>query len=568
VLIWINGPAGCDFVNRSYLDFLGVTMADVQGMGWAKYLHPDDYERYVSGYLAAAEKRALFESALRFRRADGVYRLMRTVGLPHFSPGGDFLGYVGSTYDITDIKMSREPGVFDEYADRLAQGIAAQAAIAIDNARLYAQAKKEIAERKAVEVELQLLNAKLEARIAERTTELVHEINEREKLQVQFLQAQKMESVGVLASGIAHDFNNILNIIQGYAALLSNSPADEAQTSESLKVINETIQRGSGIVQQLLTLARKTESRLEPTDANHLLEGLIKLLKETFPKTIELETKQAPELPAVLADPNQISQALLNLCVNARDAMPSGGRLTLTTELVDSAQLKDGGEEKSGRYVHIEVKDTGMGMDAAMKSRIFEPFFTTKKMSQGTGLGLSVVYGIVKNHNGFINVESKPESGTSFRLYFPVAQSLEKPATAEIAEASFETTERPNGHGTILLVEDEKNMLALLEKTLVRHGYQVLAAADGETALNIYRRSKEAIDVVLLDIGLPKVAGGDVLLKIKNENQDVKVVIASGYLDPKLKSEIDRAGVKHFLSKPYRPDEVVRTLQSLIEGES
>ena len=174
----------------------------------------------------------------------------------------------------------------------------------------------------------------------------------------------------------------------------------------------------------------------------------------------------------------------------------------------------------------------------------------------------------MKNHNGFINVESKPGAGTSFRLYFPVAQSLEKPATDKIAEASFETTERPNGNGTILLVEDEKNMLDLLEKNLVRHGYQVLAAADGETALNIYRRSKEAIDVVLLDIGLPKVAGGDVLLKIKNENPDVKVVIASGYLEPKLKSEIDRAGVKHFLSKPYRPDEVVRTLQSLIEGKS
>jgi two-component system, cell cycle sensor histidine kinase and response regulator CckA len=153
-------------------------------------------------------------------------------------------------------------------------------------------------------------------------------------------------------------------------------------------------------------------------------------------------------------------------------------------------------------------------------------------------------------------------------LYFPVAQSLEKPATDKKITASFETTQRPNGHGTILLVEDEKNMLDLLEKTLVRHGYQVLAAADGETALNMYRRSKQAIDVVLLDIGLPKVAGGDVLLKIKNENPDVKVIIASGYLEPKLKSEIDRAGVKHFLSKPYRPDEVVRTLQSLIEGES
>jgi two-component system, cell cycle sensor histidine kinase and response regulator CckA len=214
------------------------------------------------------------------------------------------------------------------------------------------------------------------------------------------------------------------------------------------------------------------------------------------------------------------------------------------------------------------VSDTGVGMDESIRKRIFEPFFTTKKMGQGTGLGLSVVYGIVKNHNGVINVESKPESGTSFKLYFPVAQSLAHPATDETAEGSFETTERPNGHGTILLVEDEKNMLELLEKTLARQGYQILVAADGETALNIYRHSKEAIDVVLLDLGLPKLAGRDVLLKIKNENPHVKVVVASGYIEPKLKSEIDRAGVKYFLSKPYRPDEVVRTLQSLIEGES
>jgi len=236
--------------------------------------------------------------------------------------------------------------------------------------------------------------------------------------------------------------------------------------------------------------------------------------------------------------------------------------------LIEGATLQRLGEALDGHYVCIEVSDTGVGMDESTRKRIFEPFFTTKSMGQGTGLGLSVVYGIVKNHSGFVNVESNPESGTSFRLYFPVAQSLEKPVTDEMTEASFETTERPNRHGTILLVEDEKNMLDLLEKTLVRHGYQVLTAGDGETALNIYRRSKKAIDVVLLDIGLPKVAGRDVLRRIKNENPDVKVVIASGYLEPKLKSEIDRAGVKYFLSKPYRPDEVIRTLQSLIKKES
>jgi CheY-like chemotaxis protein len=274
----------------------------------------------------------------------------------------------------------------------------------------------------------------------------------------------------------------------------------------------------------------------------------------------------SPRLGRIRADRGQIEQVVMNLAVNARDALPSGGKLTIETANVDLDEVyaREHLGVSPGPYVMLGVSDTGVGMDDSTRRRIFEPFFTTKNMGQGTGLGLSVVYGIVKNHNGVVTVESKPESGTSFRLYFPVAQSLEKPASDEIAEASFEATERPDGHGTILLVEDEKIMLDLL----VRHGYQVLTAADGEAALNIYRRSKEAIDVVLLDIGLPKLAGRNVLLKIKNENPDVKVVIASGYLEPKLKSEIDRAGVKYFLSKPYRPDEVVRTLQRLIDRES
>jgi two-component system, chemotaxis family, CheB/CheR fusion protein len=417
--------------------------------------------------------------------------------------------------------------------------------------------------------------AQLENKVAERTRELQQvnaalwrDMEERKKLEEQLLQAQKMESIGVLAGGIAHDFNNILNIIQGYAFVLRGHGTQDKEIGDSLTVIDETVHRGSALVQQLLTLARKSTTKVEAVDINGLVEGLIALITQTFPKTIELSRALEADLPPITADKNQIEQALLNLCVNARDAMSDGGRLSVKTELIEGATLQGLGKTLDGDYVCIEVSDTGVGMDESTRNRIFEPFFTTKNTGQGTGLGLSVVYGIVKNHNGFINVESKPQSGTSFRLYFPVAQSLEKSTTGEITEASFETTERPNGHGTILLVEDEKNMLDLLKKTLARHGYQVLAAADGETALNIYRRSKEAIDVVLLDIGLPKVAGGDVLLKLKNENPDVKVVIASGYLEPKLKSEMDRAGVKYFLQKPYRPDEVVRTLQSLIEGES
>ena len=434
---------------------------------------------------------------------------------------------------------------------------------------------QDITERNQAQEALRQNQAQLENRVAERTTELQHvnaalsrDMEERKKLEEQLLQSQKMESIGVLAGGIAHDFNNILNIIQGYAYVLRGHETQDKETGESLTVINETVHRGAALVQQLLTLARKSPIKVESVNVNGLVEGLITLITQTFPKTIELSPALEADLPPITADKNQIEQALLNLCVNARDAMSGGGRLSFKTESIEGATLQGLGKILDGRYVCIEVRDTGVGMDESIRKRVFEPFFTTKKMGQGTGLGLSVVYGIVENHNGLINVESKPESGTSFRLYFPVAQSLEKPATDKIAEASFETTERPNGHGTILLVEDEKNMLDLLEKTLVRHGYQVLAAADGKKALEIYRHYKQNIDIVLLDTGLPKIGGQDVLLKMKNENPDLKVIITSGYLDPKLKSELERAGVKYFLQKPYMPDEVVKTLQSLIEGES
>src|SRR5262245_16543220 len=367
---------------------------------------------------------------------------------------------------------------------------------------------QDITERQQAEEALRQNQAQLENRVAERTTQLQqanlaleHDMEERQKLEEQLLQAQKMESIGVLAGGIAHDFNNILNIIQGYAFVLRGHETQDKETSESLTIIDETVHRGSALVQQLLTLARKSTTNVESVNVNAVIKGLIALITQTFPKTIELSSELEADLPPITADKNQIEQALLNLCVNARDAMSDGGRLSFKTQSIEGETLQGLGKTLDGRYMCIEVSDTGVGMDESTRKRIFEPFFTTKNTGQGTGLGLSVVYGIVKNHNGFVNVESKPESGTSFRLYFPVAQSLERPATDEIAKASFETTGRRDGHGTILLVEDEKNILDLLEKTLVQQGYQVLTAADGETALSIYRRNKEAIDVVLLDIG-------------------------------------------------------------------
>ncbi len=428
-------------------------------------------------------------------------------------------------------------------------------------------------ERKRQEEELKRSNDELENRVAERTADLTkanaelgQSLAEREKLEAQLLQAQKMESLGTLAAGIAHDFNNLLNIIQGHTFNLRDYGAVNEDIGQSLTVINETIARGSALVQQLLTVGRKSASaKWELVNTNFLIKRLIALMTQTFPKTIELSCACEPDLPPIEADKNQIEQALLNLCVNARDAMPGGGRLTLKTQAVDGATLQHLGEAK-GQYVCIEVTDTGIGMDESIRKRVFEPFFTTKDTGQGTGLGLSVVFGIVRNHNGLIDVESQPMSGATFRLYFPVAPA-EVIADEPGAKPDAHATPRADAVATILVAEDEANMLSLLEKILLRRGYKVLKATNGQTALELYQHHKEKIDVVLLDMGLPKISGRDVLHKIRNENPVMKVIVTSGYMEPEMKLEFDPAQVR-FLHKPYTPDDVFKILQSLIETGS
>jgi PAS domain S-box-containing protein len=419
--------------------------------------------------------------------------------------------------------------------------------------------------------ELVKSNAELEQRVKERTAELelanaalLADIEEQKRLEAQLRQAQKMESIGTLAGGIAHDINNVLNIVKNYAMAIAVHPAVNEEIAEQLAIIDEAIERGTSVVRQLLTLARKTESHLVSSNVNDTVFSLANLLKQTFTKTIDICLELRLKLPLVMADPNQITQALLNLCVNARDAMPNGGKLVLRTGIVDGKKVKEAAAQV-GQYVCIEVGDTGTGIPDSIRSRIFEPFFTTKGIGEGTGLGLAIVYGIVKNHNGAIDVESAPERGTTFRLYLPVAPAQQSAITDDTIGTQISERKQRNGQRTLLLVEDEEMMVLLLKKTFLKHGYKVLVALDGEEALNLFHHHKHEIDIVLLDIGLPKTAGWDVILKMKEEDPDVKVVISSGYIDPESKTRMHRAGVKDFIDKPYTPAAVVETLEAVLD---
>ena len=437
---------------------------------------------------------------------------------------------------------------------------------------------RDITKRKQVEAalrevrdELARSNAELEKRVMERTAELeqanaklLKDFAEQKRLEAQLWQAQKMESIGTLAGGIAHDFNNVLNIVKCYATAIATNHAVNDEITEELKVIDEAIERGASVVRQILTLARKTESRLAVTNINELILGLANLLKQILPKTIDVALELRSKLPDALTDFNQITQALLNLCVNARDAMPKGGKLVLRTRLVDGAQVKDA-TAQAEQYVCIDVSDTGTGMTDDVRSRLFEPFFTTKGIDEGTGLGLAIVYGIVKNHNGSIDVESAPERGTTFSVYLPVASAQHTAVTEDSMRAQANGQNGGNGHRTVLLVEDEEMMVLLLEKTFSKHGYNVLVATDGEQALDLFHEHKQEIDAVLLDIGLPKRGGWDVILKMKEENPRVSVVVSSGYIDPESKAKMYRAGVKDFIDKPYALEAVVETLDTVIQ---
>jgi len=384
-------------------------------------------------------------------------------------------------------------------------------------------------------------------RKAKLVQDLQRSLEELKLTQVQLLQAQKLESLGRLAGGIAHDFNNLLTTMRGFASLVQMDLADDDPRWQDMQRVITAAERAAGLTRQLTLFSRRDPSQRQPMRLNAIVEETHALLKETFPRVIETKLVLEPKMWTTEADPSQMSQVLMNLCVNARDAMPEGGVLTLETRNVtlDEEYARGHGEAEPGRYVRLSVSDTGVGMSKEVQAHLFEPFFTTKGVGEGTGLGLATVYGIVKAHEGFINVYSEPGKGSTFRVYLPATSVGEAPTE----EGSVVKLAR--GTETLLLVDDEQAVLGLGRKVLERCGYTVLVAHNGVEALEVYEERRGEIALVLLDVVMPKLAGGECLRGLQALDPEVRVLIATGHTVGTVVQELLREGAVGVVEKPY-----------------
>lgn len=385
------------------------------------------------------------------------------------------------------------------------------------------------------------------------------DITNQKRLEQQLRHIQKMESIGTLAGGIAHDFNNILNIVSGYASLAEEQSDKPDKLKTDLEMIRSASDRGATLVRQLLTFARKSDVVVGPVDLNALINDLVQMLGATFPKSIEIEVSHGDVIPCIEADQDQLHQALLNLAVNSRDAMPNGGKLRFSTDLIHGDELRKRiSYAKASEYVHIAVSDTGVGMDDETKSKVFEPFFTTKQ--RGTGLGLSVVYGTIGSHNGFVEIESAIEHGTTMHLYLPI--TLSTPLTVRRPDGGAEIR---GGTECILVVEDEYALRDYLKFVLEEKGYHVLEAANGIDAVDVYTAHRERIALVISDLGMPKLDGIGLLRRILEISPTAKIILASGYIDTHQRSEMFRLGAKHVFQKPYHGKEILLRVREILD---
>ncbi len=432
------------------------------------------------------------------------------------------------------------------------------------------RANKYLTQRDQAESDLRKHLDQLEDLVQERTAELEQafigleeEIRDREKAEAQLLQAQKMEAIGTLAGGIAHDFNNILGAIIGYTDLAMVDKKEDANLADNLMQVKNAAYRAKDLTAQILAFSRQQEIDIQPVVVAKIVEEILKLLRATIPSSIEIKQTIASKNGKILADPSQIHQVLMNLCTNASQAMEDrGGILEVRLEEVDIEEkdIRDKPEITSSRYLHLTVTDTGKGMNQVTLDRIFDPFFTTKEKGEGTGLGLSVVHGIVKSHGGEIQVASEPEKGTSFHLYFPLLESpidLEEDKKAPL----------PKGNERVLLVEDEWTLAEMEKKMLENLGYSVVAATSSLKAMQIFIHNPDQFDIVITDQTMPQVSGMELASSILKIRPDIPIILSTGFSKSVTKEKTESIGIKEIIIKPFDMHQFAALVRKTLDGQ-
>jgi len=495
VMMWVTrSDRTRDFVNDAYAEFAGMSREEARVLDWRERIHPEDQAQLVAASVAGEASLKPFSLEARYLRHDGEWRWLRSVSQPRFGPDGELSGFIGAASDITEAKQA--------------------------------------------EIELQ-------REVADRTEELV-------QAQDQLRQAQKMEALGQLTGGIAHDFNNLLTVVVGGLDLIAKQVSDERLNRYATNAL-AAAERGARLTAQLLAFSRVQRLEVKPTYVAPLIEEMRPLLKNVLGPGIEKIFDLDPHLTPVLADPTQLEVAVLNLAINARDAMPEGGTLTFSTR---KRRISDDPELEPGTYMELAITDTGCGMPPEVLARAFEPFFTTKEVGKGTGLGLSMVYGMARQSGGSVKIDSTPGVGTTVRLLFRRAdRDAEVPASGG---KMGDELRRGRGQATILVIDDDEEVRHFIAASLEEYGHEVLEAGDGVDGIERFGASRP--DLVIIDYIMPGLSGAEVAAHIVATNPDQAVLFVSGYSET---DEIRKAAPNaNVLFKPFRAaalEEAVRS---------